>query len=614
MKFKIVLVFLICVFMFNCVSAQENIAYSRLSLNEDHLVGEVCIRDYVVFRIHQDGNYDTEARCQEIAGRINNIYSLGMPVSEITVELNYKKSEENGKEDKKIVTGAVLYWGEAKIIEISSLQARLNNSTPEELSRQWVDNLKTALKASAIFKVFPRELLLAPGESGDVKIIGNMNGPVEWKVNSGTEVISVSSSAIPDRLTVKALSVGDAAIEIKKGEVFTLNIMVRDFAAEVLKPEEILVSGKPASGEFIKNAVLREANRFVSLRPGAVLSLDPLNVNSPSLLPGEETIISVPFKAGGTGLKDVQGVLTFKVKNVEAKFEEPLMFFMSNSPEKITTDGVLFSHSLSPVSPVRLMCYHINAGETDKWIMIDLVNSSSSPEKVWLLSGFGGPSPYEAYTGQIASVRFLRNREDGAGQFYTVPPMSRVSVYTQRLAPKQIINSICHFQFSSQSELDVVVRAQSSPGGPPVENLLPPGDVATQCRGIYSTPQVFINQFYQVGDPEASIYIGKAPFLVDMENGVELYGNYGVLYDIVLQLKNPTDRLRDIDLTFTSQGGIAQGTFLIDGVLVETPVVRSSERVPFVTFLLKPGEERIINIKTIPQGGSHYPVRIVIKG
>ena len=606
---KNILIIVVILFLLSIQAQGEEIASGRLNMENDHLVGEVCVKGQVVFTIHQDGSYDPLARAQEIADRINSL--SGQPAGAIKVKAEYK--EGNSEKAEKNLLGFAIYWGEIRLFTVSPFQAKLNNSTPEELAGKWADDLKSLLKKDPVFKVFPGELLLAPGESTEIKIISDSTAELTWKITSSSEILSVSKSDIPDRLTVKALSTGDSTVEVCKGEKFLLNVSVRDYAGVVFPADTVTVSGSPASEDLIKEAVLREISRCVRLNSGARLFLDPFNVNPHSLAPGKEMILTVPFKISGQGLIDVEKFLSVKVKNVQFKPEDPLMLLMSNSPEKITSGGVLFSENLSFVSPVRLMFYHINKSDSDKWLIVDLLNSSSSPAGVWIINGCGGPSPYEAFVGHVASSRFISNLKNFQGEYCTIPAGKRLSIYTQRVPPEQIVTGFSHIQFSTSSDVELIVRAENNLYEAPSGELLPPGNVSTQCRGVFSTPKVFINEFYQAGEPEKSIYIGKSPFLIDINSGEELYGNYGVLYDVTLQLKNNTAQLQDIDLFFTSQGGIAQGTFLIDGTLVETPVVRSSEHAPIATFLLEPGEERLINLQTIPQGGSHYPVRVVIK-
>jgi hypothetical protein len=52
---------------------------------------------------------------------------------------------------------------------------------------------------------------------------------------------------------------------------------------------------------------------------------------------------------------------------------------------------------------------------------------------------------------------------------------------------------------------------------------------------------------------------------------------------------------------------------LLDGTLYDLPMGRSGDGVPVATVSMEPGEVRQIDIELFPQGGSNYPVRLVVR-
>jgi hypothetical protein len=240
-------------------------------------------------------------------------------------------------------------------------------------------------------------------------------------------------------------------------------------------------------------------------------------------------------------------------------------------------------------------------------------NPYAISSRIWFISGTGGPNSQEAFVGHVATSRFMRNSLYNSGQFVTIPPKERLVIYMQKMAPKEILTGLFHLQSPISSFLELTVRAESKPSGPITGEILPRDSESTHCRGVYPAPSVNINETYITGDAEKSIYIGKSPFLDSLDEGGPLYGNYGVLYEVTINIKNPSSSIKEVEMSFTSQGGIAQGTFLVDGRMIETPIVKSSEHVSLATIFLKGGEERVVHVNTIPQGGSHYPVRLMLK-
>jgi hypothetical protein len=589
-----------------------NLASVRPKLDEDHITEEIYIRDQPVMTIHQESSYDPQARAQTVADRLNNLYSKGTSTDKIYYKIEIKKVNDNGKVTEK-PAGASIYWGGEKLITITYLQGKLNNSSPEELAKRWVGNLKKAFSAPPSLKVFPSQIFLAPGEKTDIKILGNSTGKLTWKIDT-ENVIEIKETAIKDRLLVTGINKGDSNVEFQKeGVKIKITVSVREKIAEFSTQNIIFVSGIPCQPDVIKEAAIKELNRSISLTSGARLSIDPFNINPGPLFPGKELNLLVPIKVEGEGSVNVERFLPLKVKNEEEKFKKPVLLFVSDSPEKIIKDGIMFSHIISGGSPARLLYYHQNGSEKDKYLIIEVFNPYAISSRIWFISGTGGPNSQEAFVGHVATSRFMRNCLYNSGQFVTIPPKERLVIYMQKMAPKEILTGLFHLQSPISSFLELTVRAESKPSGPITGEILPRDSESTHCRGVYPAPSVNINETYITGDAEKSIYIGKSPFLDSLDEGGPLYGNYGVLYEMTINIKNPSSSIKEVEMSFTSQGGIAQGTFLVDGRMIETPIVKSSEHVSLATIFLKGGEERIVQVNTIPQGGSHYPVRLIVK-
>ena len=106
--------------------------------------------------------------------------------------------------------------------------------------------------------------------------------------------------------------------------------------------------------------------------------------------------------------------------------------------------------------------------------------------------------------------------------------------------------------------------------------------------------------------------IGDQP-IEGLADGDSLAGNYGVIYDIHLQLHNPTSETASVDILLEAAGGPARGVVLVDGSPAQAAMFGAIRESRVARFALAPGEERRVHIETMPQGGSSYPVRLVAR-
>jgi hypothetical protein len=95
--------------------------------------------------------------------------------------------------------------------------------------------------------------------------------------------------------------------------------------------------------------------------------------------------------------------------------------------------------------------------------------------------------------------------------------------------------------------------------------------------------------------------------------GQTLDGDYGVLYDISVRIDNPTPEPRVVRLVLAPDAGGAQGIFLVEGKWIEAPHLSPPAEFQLARFLLSPQEHRVVNIRTLPVGGSAYPVTLVVR-
>ena len=128
-------------------------------------------------------------------------------------------------------------------------------------------------------------------------------------------------------------------------------------------------------------------------------------------------------------------------------------------------------------------------------------------------------------------------------------------------------------------------------------------------RWVYPEPLQQVSAKYVVGRDWAFVTIGDPP-VPGLIPGEQLAGNYGVIYDINLDLINPNGEPAKVDLLMEPGGGAARALVLINGRPVDVALLKRNQETRIARFVLAPGEVRSLHIETTPQGGSNYPVRL----
>ena len=128
----------------------------------------------------------------------------------------------------------------------------------------------------------------------------------------------------------------------------------------------------------------------------------------------------------------------------------------------------------------------------------------------------------------------------------------------------------------------------------------------------YPDPRREVKASYRVGGAWTFITIGDQP-AIGVVDGDRLQGSYGVMYEVSLELTNPTTSPAQVQLMLESAGGPARGALLVDGRVMEVAMVRKTEEAAIAVYPLAAGETRTVRISTMPQSGSNYPVRLVAR-
>jgi hypothetical protein len=262
------------------------------------------------------------------------------------------------------------------------------------------------------------------------------------------------------------------------------------------------------------------------------------------------------------------------------------VLLVSNSPERLLSRGQWYEGTLGASQTARLLYHHVNATGVSGDLIIELVNLAGEPGEVHVIAGKGGPSPDESWAGHRAGTEFLGRRAAGAGWVVPVRPGWASPILVQRMNAGSVASGV--LELRALQGADFVVRCHLER---PRSLWLP-----YELNAYHPSPML---GRWQYANPRVEIAARS--------------GNYGVIYKIALELINSTAESARVDVYLEPGGGVARGTLLVDGRLVEAALLTREAEAAVGSYRLGPGDMRTVHIETMPQGGSNYPVRLVAR-
>ncbi len=395
----------------------------------------------------------------------------------------------------------------------------------------------------------------------------------------------------------------------------TVPVRVAYYAGTVAPETSVRITGDPAGPEFVKQSALAAALAVVQARAGAqvVASSDQIAVSA--ALPQDDiTTVSVPILIQGEQYFSVDAVTRVRVENLAAPKIVPDSLMVSDYPEKLTENGVLFTADLKRAQPSRFLYFHYNPpGEPDRRVVLRAQNLSPEPAIVQFISGAGGPDPNEMLTGHTATYRFLQHLVQNEGQVLVIPASGTVNLVEQSLPAKTVVCNLLQLRVLNGGTVHLTLFAQNA-AEPPDEALASSAELSgdhPHARGIYSIPEFHDSRLWNVDDAYLELPVGQIP-LQNTLVGQALAGDYGVLQSFVVKVQNPTDQPQAVAIYENPRGGRATGTFLIDGVLIQSHQVPAFSRYKIRQYVVPARGFVRITLATIPDSGSSYPVRLIV--
>ena len=424
-------------------------------------------------------------------------------------------------------------------------------------------------------------------------------------VNQDTRVLSIAGRAPGST----AITVSDA-----RGVSTLVGVRVAYNAATIPSFLTLQITGDPASPDFIRQMVASKIAASTQLQPGAQLIVSPGDVPVGRSLDADNSqLVDVGVLAQGNQFFSVSSTTRVQIENVAAPRISPDLLMVSDYPERLTQNGTLFSTDLHRSAPSRFLYFHYNPpGEPNRRIVLIAENHASEPSTLQFISGRGGPSPNEMEVGHAATKDFLASVVQNQGRLVVVPANSTLALATQDIPAGTVAANLLQLRVLNGGDVHLTLVAQNASDDP--STALTTGALLTStvrhARGIYAIPEFHYAAQWNVNDQYLELAIGHIPLPNEL-HGETLAGDYGVLQSFVVTVQNSYASPRSIAIYENPRGGRATGTYIIDGVLLQSHQVPAFSRYKVRQYVVPAKGFVRVTIVTMPEAGSSYPLKLI---
>lgn len=434
-----------------------------------------------------------------------------------------------------------------------------------------------------------------------------------WRASDNIEVLSSDPSVVTvealgnGKFQLQGLEAGQAVLSVSSSSGLTLPelpVSVKPWAARWGNGPESL----GLWGEVAPNRVRDTLRRWLSAR--SYVGSD-INLTGGAQKDGVYT-----FQANATHPDCIPVEKTLSVQ-VVGKPPEAIpnakVVVLSNHPERILSEGVLFSREV-PQIPFRFMWHHRNDPQgPERFTVVQLTNPSSASRRLRVLWYGYGPSPDEIHVGHTAALDYAKAGVSGLGEEIVIPAKGTRVVEIRRVKPGQTVSGMAYLSEIGGSGAPIKVEVVATRTGltlPSSEAKV--GDLGRTASGIFQAT-IDTEATHLLGGPFTYLEYGGEPYVKDIEHGHPSYGNFGTVYRTRLTLVNSGSESKVATVGFASAGGAARAVLSLDRQLYDLPMGTTGDGLPVKNYELAPGETRQVDVELFPQAGSNYPIRIVVK-
>ena len=380
------------------------------------------------------------------------------------------------------------------------------------------------------------------------------------------------------------------------------------------------VCGIAPSQETILGSATYAVKNAIRLEPGAQLTvlIEKIKLKK-SANPDIAVLLTVPVKISKGDEYSFKALLDVSVKHRAVNYPEDNFLIVSNDPEDLPRPGTLIESELKAGESARLL-YHHRAMDPKNYqrMLVVAINPTLVPAELLFTPSIAGPDRDEVYIGHIATTRYMQKVIDQEGMILEILPLSSNVLISQRAKYGEIVTALAKLALLSGKSIVIKVIAEDNESAAITQSIrIDKTFEHGRLGATFDQTAIDILKTYNVGSNLKSVRIGDAPYIRDPLSKMALMGNYGIFYRIHLTLKNPTEQAATVGLFFAPAGGIARGNLIVNGALRSTGMVDPknilARREKLAEYFLPANSVREYNIITMPQPGSFYPVKLVLR-
>ncbi|MHB8178239.1 MAG: hypothetical protein ACYDA5_00355 [Vulcanimicrobiaceae bacterium] len=429
-------------------------------------------------------------------------------------------------------------------------------------------------------------------------------------------LLTVTINQPAETVTLVGVAPGATALTItdQRGVSAIVPVRVAYNAGTYAENASLQLTGDPAGPEFVKAEAAALARSLAQARPGAQIVAGAGDVSFEHAL-GQDDVadVPVPVLIQGNGDFSVSGTTMVRVENVAAPRISPDSLMISDFPEKLLHNGLLFTAKLRHEVPTRFLYYHYNPpGQPDRRIVLRVHNYSPEPATLQFIEGRAGPYRNGLEVGHDSTKTFLVRLVHNEGRLIEIPGDGTMNLVEQLLPAGDIVNNLMQLRVLNGGTVNLTLFAQNASSSPDesLANIKLLNGTHRHARGIFAIPELHYAAQWNVTDPYLELPIGQIP-LPNLLKGHALAGDYGVLQSFVVNIINPMPTPQHVAIYENPRGGTATGTFLIDGTIVQSHQVPAFSRFKIRQYVIPAKGFVRVTIVTMPESASSYPLRLI---
>lgn len=439
-----------------------------------------------------------------------------------------------------------------------------------------------------------------------------LKGTARGAISARTDEPNIATvRVVGGSVQVRGENPGRTVVRVGRGTQETaFTVWVKSLAGRMGAVDSPGVTGAMSPGSLVRKAALDAAVAAVKRAPGASVQLAGQIEGVQALARGESAQVLVPLSITGEGLFPVKALARVRVNNVALPEARATTLLYSNDPESVKEHGVLYQGYISREGPGRLLYHHQNRTGAPFAFQLDLLNPNDQPVDVQVIEGEAGPFIDPIQVGHRAAQRYLAAAMQDLGTIVRIPAGGSRTIHATTVPNDDTVSGLYGLRIVQGGALVAQVSATAARYTPAIRAGLV--DAARTEPHTYSTTQKDESYVYKCGEHWTFMPLGRKAIVSDGKQRT-LFGNYGVIYNLSVEISNPTDTMRTVSVVLSPDAGWTRGVFVIDGKLVESPQIAPPSEAVLYTVQLAPQESRKLSIQGIPVGGSNYPISLVVR-